>query len=282
MVLASSNRVRTRAARGVRVRLIALLVSGLGPLLMPQAAPGEPAWQTLKAKHFVICSLDDAAFAGEVGRQAEQYYDEIAANLGYTRRDNFWLWDHRVRILIYRTRADFVAACQAPVWAAGKASYERREIATYQQSGEKFLANLLPHELTHLMFKDFVGARTRVPRWVEEGVAQWQQTDRGLHGDISLSQMAAAGRLIPLRQLTEINVSAATDEALARLYYAQAASVVGYLIRVHGQDRFARWCRLLRDGKTPAEALRQIYPATVPDVEALEAAWIKHIQGGLP
>ena len=33
----------------------------------------------------------------------------------------------------------------------------------------------MPHEITHLIFRDYVGFQGEVPVWLDEGVAQWEE-----------------------------------------------------------------------------------------------------------
>ncbi len=231
-------------------------------------AADSTAWQKVSSTHFIVMHTGDEPLAKTVSERAESYYSTIAADLGYTRYQNFWLWDNRVKILIYPSAAAFSEACDAPAWAAGRASPQRHEIASYRQSGEGFLSALLPHELAHLILSDFIG-ESRVPLWLTEGFSEWEQSGR--------PPPAAGGlmsRRFPLKTLFSMDIRRDTDRERVSLFYAQSASVVGFLIKTYGGDSFGSFCRALRDGKDLAAALASAYPHDAPSLDTLEQKWL--------
>jgi len=231
-------------------------------------AADTPSWKKVSSPHFIVMYTGEEALAKTVAERAESYYAAIATDLGYTRYKNFWLWDNRAKILIYPTPESFSEACNAPAWAAGRANAQRHEIASYRQSGEGFLSDLLPHELSHLILSDFIG-ETRVPLWLTEGFAQWEQGGR---------KPPSAGRLMPrhfpLRDLTAMDIRRDNDRDRVLIFYAQSASVVGFLINSYGGDAFGSFCRALRDGKDLSAALAAAYPNDAPSLDVLERKWI--------
>lgn len=248
--------------------LLLLAVAGAARGLADTRIGNGGSWDKVSSTHFIVMHRGDEKLAQMVSERAEAYYGEIAADLGYTRYQNFWVWDKRVKILIYPTAEEFATACKAPAWAAGRASADRREIASYRQSGESFLGTLLPHEMSHLILGDFVG-HDRVPLWLTEGFAQWEQSR---HAD---SPAVSPGHPVPLKILMAMDIRKDRDPQRVALFYHQAASVVGYLIRIHGGERFGLFCRGLRDGKSCEAALAAAYPDDFPSLEALEQKWLE-------
>jgi hypothetical protein len=236
-------------------------------MLFPGSVLGAslPEWQVLKSSHFLVMHRADEEFAKRVLDKAESSYTVISSDLGFTRYQNFWVWDNRVKILIYPTAAEFVAACKAPVWALGQASYARHEIACYQQSGPGFLNSLLPHELSHLILADYVGV-DRVPLWLAEGFAQWEQEGRSSSG-------GRPEKWIRLADLLEMDIRRNASPQQVALFYAQSASVVGFMISSYGGAAFGKFCKALRDGKTVEAALVVAYAGDIPTVERLEEKW---------
>lgn len=249
------------------IRLLCLCVVFVSGL--PLVAAEQIDWKKVSSPHFIVLHMDDAALAQRVSDQSESYYSTIAADLGYTRYQNFWLWDNRVKIVIYPNAAAFAEACQAPFWAIGRASYERHEIASYRQSGEGFLSNLLPHELAHLILADFIG-KNHTPLWLSEGFSQWEEA-RIRDRSIALP----SHRFFPLRELMGLDIRKDTDTGRISLFYAQSASLVGFLIKKHGGEAFGNFCRALRDGKDCEAALTAAYPNEYPSLEVLEEKWLK-------
>lgn len=238
------------------------------------AAAGEPRWNTLKSKHVVVHYADDGAEAREVAWRAEQYYDAIARDLGFRRMDGSWLWERRVSVRIYPNAATFVAACQAPAWAAGKADMDRREIAGYHAGGKAFVDEVLPHEMAHFILSDFAGA-DRVPLWVAEGFAQWEQAGRR----VEPPRQAGRFSYMPFATWAAYDVRREVNAGRAALYYQQAASVVGFMILAHGGERFASFCRALRDGRSLDRALGMAYPGEMTALSELEERWIRYAKG---
>ena len=235
-------------------------------------------WKELKSEHFIVYYFDNESFAGEVSQAAEKYYSKIASDLGYARYDNFWTWDNRAKLYIYRTREDFLKGTGAKEWSYGFAIYNRKVIVSYANSS-KFIETLLPHELTHLVFRDFVGFKGEVPEWLDEGVAQWEELDKRRVA-VGLVKMLIMNRdTIPLSQLMQMDISQENNERITRKFYAEAVTLVGFLIEKYGESRFTSFCQQLRDGSTMNNALSFTYPDSVRSIDELEKEWLKYYGG---
>jgi hypothetical protein len=258
-----------------------LFLAAVLALLAPPRGARAQAWQTLKSEHFVVLFGADAAFAAEVARRAEEYYRTITWDLGITRHDGFWLWQNRTRIYLHPTKEAFARAAGAPAWAGGKASCELREIHTFDGCPD-FLDSLLPHELTHLVFRDFVGAGRNVPLWLEEGAAQWEERSGRRGADRLAREMLGQGRFARLGDLMGQDVRAARDRRAAEAFYVQALSLVAYLAEQHGRERFRKLCGQLRSGKAFEEALRFTYPDRIRSIAELESKWHAYLREEAP
>ncbi len=237
-------------------------------------------WQELKGEHFIVYFSrdEDTKFSQEVLDRAEVYYKRIASDLGYARYSEFWLWDKRVKIYIYPDHASFLAATAQPQWSHGMADYKNKQIISFIWS-EGFLESLLPHEVAHLIFRDFVGFKGEVPLWLDEGVAQWEEEAKRQEMEFNVQQLFKKGSLLSLADMMRLNIRNVADkdkiyirstrtkagdggviflsgDELVTIYYLQSVSVVGFLITKYGSDEFADFCRQLRDGKTIDGALR--------------------------
>ncbi len=244
-------------------------------------------WKELKSDHFIIYYLGDESFASETSRKAESYYDRIASDLGYSRYDKFWQWDDRAKIYLYRNHEDFLRATNKPSWVHGTAVYEKKEIISYEW-GSGFFDTLLPHEMAHLIFRDFVGfplikgragwERT-IPLWMDEGVAQWAEAGKRARAAEIVGALIKSKKYIPLDQLMTIYNDTAVDAEMSLKVYAEAVSLVGYLIKEYGADRFALFCKQLRDGKSVDEGLSFVYTGSIQNIKELESKWIKYYGG---
>ena len=263
-------------------------------------ALAQDNWLELKGSHFIVYygrGLKDFAIA--VLRKAEKDYRSLADYLGYARYSRFWTWDNRVKIYIYPDRKTYLQLTGEPAWSAGVASYDRKEIVSFAWS-DNFLEFLLPHEITHLMFRDFVGFKGEVPLWLDEGVAQWAEVARRKQIKSQMWQLARQPALLPLKDMMGLDVAGIRGsemvtirslgpegvvrtgyirgQDLVGLYYLQAASLVGFLIEKYGADNFTVFCRELRDGKTLEDALRATYPRKLENLSDLEREWLEYIK----
>jgi len=254
------------------MRMLVLLL-----MLLPAAAWADE-WKELKGEHFEIFYLEDARFAREVLTEAERYYAKIASDLGYSRYDNFWQWDNRAKIYIYRDKKEFLEATGKKEWIYGTAIYNERKIISYRW-GKHFLDVLLPHELSHLIFRDFVGFKGAVPLWLDEGIAQWEETGRRKESIRMVKSLIRKGTYIPLYELMRMGPGSENDYALSAKLYAQAVTLVGYLIEKYGPTKFGRFCRALRDGGNVDEALSSAYTDTIRNTDELEKGWLKYYGG---
>ena len=256
-------------------------------LLAPLSAVSlAEEWQEVKGTHFIVRYLGStvkpagsdypgeiAAFAADVADRAERYYGRIAADLGYARYSEFWTWDKRVKLYIYPDHAAYVGSSGHPEWSQGMADYAKKEISSYAFS-RNFLDSILPHELAHLIFRDFVGFEGEVPRWLDEGVAQWEEEANRPEKLRMVKALYDHGGLLSLAEMMRLNINAVkNDDRLVAAYYVQSVSLVGFLLETYGADEFAAFCRELRDGKTMDEALASAYPLHIRDLDDLEAGW---------
>ncbi len=248
--------------------------------------PGD--WQELKGKHFVVIySLEgNRKSARTILRRAEEYYDKIARSIGYSRYAHFWTWEERVKIVIFPDQDTFRSATGQPAWSLGYAVrdsqlFRSRIIVTYRHEFD-FLDGLLPHEISHLIIRDFIGFEAEIPVWFDEGVAQLFDADKKIQARDFMQNMVEAGSYVPFSILHSWDVRREKDPQKVMVFYAQSVSVVDFLITRYGSDAFGRLCREMKDGKNFEEALRSAYTNTIDSLADLEAKWLGYLvrQGG--
>ncbi|MFH0985428.1 MAG: peptidase MA family metallohydrolase [Candidatus Omnitrophota bacterium] len=242
------------------------------------APDGEP-WKEVRGDHFIVYHGGDDSFAGEVLRKAEQYYTKIGEDLGYERRSGFWQWDKRVRIYIYKNKEEFRKHSGRAGWSEGYADYTKKTIVSYEWK-EGFLEALLPHEITHLIFRDYVGFQGEVPTWLDEGVAQWQEPAKRKIVRSTMKFYLENARGFSLDNLTTIDIRNVSARPAVDIFYIQAASLVDFLVTAYGSDNFIFFCRQLRDGKSIEAALPFAYPTQMRTIKELEEKWKAYISRG--
>ena len=233
-------------------------------------------WSLLKGDHFIVRYKTNEPFAREVLRAAEKYYQNVASDLGYIRYANFWTWDNRVTIEIHPDQASFRQATRQPSWSVGYADYTLKSISTFDGSSI-FVQSILPHEITHLVFRDFVGFKGEVPLWIDEGVSQWQEPDKRRIVRAYARRLVEQGQFFPLQDLTRTDIRDSLDQRRVQTFYIQAASLVEFMIERFGAEAFTDFCRQLRDGKSLNESLKFSYSSRMRDLDELQKEWIKYV-----
>ena len=242
-------------------------------------------WQELKDKHFVVFySLkEDSQAVQRVIRRAEEYYDKIAYQIGYARYSNFWTWKERVKIIIFPDQQSFVRSTGQPPWSKGYADrdsqlFKSRIIVTFQQEHE-FLEGVLPHEIGHLILRDFIGFDREIPLWFEEGVAQLHEANKKLMVDQFMRPLIKKNQHIPFDVFVRLDIRSVEKSRQANVFYAQSVSVINFLIKRFGSEAFGRLCRHLKDGKDMDEALRISFARSIHSTKDLEKEWIGYLSG---
>ncbi|OIO37162.1 MAG: hypothetical protein AUJ72_05090 [Candidatus Omnitrophica bacterium CG1_02_46_14] len=233
-------------------------------------------WKEEKGDHFIVYYQGDQKFPKDVSRQSEVYYNQIANDIGYPRYSNFWQWDNRVKIYVYPSKTEFQKASNQPEWSNGMADYTAKRILTYSWS-KGFLDGLLPHEITHLVFRDFVGFKGQVPLWIDEGVAQWEEPKKRAMAGAAAYYLIQQQKVIPVGDLTVMNNLRNKSDEEVQSFYMQSVSLIDYLIKNYGAQSFTALCRQLRDGKKLNEALSFSYSTVIKDIDQLQDKWMRSV-----
>ena len=273
------------------------------------------SWREIKSDHFLLYfipspvianSVDTSGaaeaedFGKEVLRKAEIYYGRIAEDLGYQRSSEFWTWDKRAKIYLYSDHAAFVKASNHPEWAGGMADYNTKTIMSYFGSRE-FTDAILPHEIAHLIFRDFVGFKGEIPLWLDEGVAQWTEEKKRQEIKKMVKEILFKDGLLTMDDMMKLPIGSMkggdnvyirptrtrsgekgvlflTGNNLVTLYYVQAVSLVGFLIEKFGKNDFTGFCRALRDGRNLEEGLIAVYGTHIRNLNDFDDQWKKYIE----
>lgn len=154
----------------------------------------------------------------------------------------------------------------------------------WRRQRQDSLEDILLHELAHV----FLGhvertSRLPVPRWFDEGVAQWVTRRVFLGPPDVLERAYRKDRLLSLDALTK---SFPEQEGASALAYAQSLSLVRFISHWNATDEDKRRnipaiLRLMIQGKRFPDALENVTGKTL---KQLEAAWrgdLKNLPSGL-
>jgi tetratricopeptide (TPR) repeat protein len=202
--------------------------------------------RSLSTDHFGIFA-DVAVSEGSVSEAAvalEGTYGGQASLLG-ARLDS-------TQIVVLHAGRHYFSLVSAPDWASGLFDGKIRVTLAPDGAEPAGLAAVLAHELAHVLVR--VASRGTAPAWLHEGVAQWCEGRRlparsvsGALGD------GPAGSLDALERRFRRKL----DAAAARATYAEALSVVEYLLVARGDGALRCVLARLAQGRSLPEALRR-------------------------
>jgi Peptidase MA superfamily len=148
---------------------------------------------------------------------------------------------------------------------------------TPDQVNAAWVAIVVPHELTHLVF----GTATdnpyhSPPHWMNEGLAVY--LSQGFDSDDRNGVTGAVrdGSLMPLPSLDGQFPTAGDRFGLA---YSESVSAIDFMVRKYGKDALVGLIRSYAQGRTDDEAFKA---ALGVDVEGFEAAWLADIGAPAP
>lgn len=284
---------------------------GLGKVLLPgilagiilgsghrAAADDKFGWKELKGTHFIVYFVGQESFARDVLNAGEKYYTRITGELGYARYQDFWTWEKRCKIYVYPDHESFLKSTGGIEWSHGMAEYHTKTIYSYAWH-EGFLESLLPHEITHLIFREFIGFKGEAPLWLDEGVAQWEEEARRPQMKSMVNDLYAKNGLLTIKDMMKLDILRLKDQEgvhiraaltkdgspgvvflssdnLVNTYYLQSVSMIGFLIEKYGGASFTNFCRELRDGASLQDALRTVYP-NITTIEEFEKRWKEYL-----
>jgi tetratricopeptide (TPR) repeat protein len=152
------------------------------------------------------------------------------------------------------------------------------------------LKKSLSHELAHALMRIRLPRATVIPAWIDEGIATYLELASDERGR-PVSRLVRHDLLAELREaralrnaLTWSSMLASPRSAFqgihARARYAQAWSMVHFLLegqRSGGERRLQKYLGLLSNGM--GSRINDFLRTFGTDLEATEAAWVRHIDG---
>lgn len=202
---------------------------------------------------------------------------------------------HRVELIVYPDHAQFSKAHPVADWSGGCSEYVpltdgsvRRIIGLYQIDAEnrfrsRLLSNELPHEMTHVVLREFFGyarrgegGRPACPLWLDEGLAGANEFDGGASADKRMRDLLAKQLTTPLADMID-KVDPAMDRPAA--FYAHATSFTRFLRANLSDDQMRTFLSQIKAGHRPSVALgRTLVLDDRPNwLEALEQRWHKSV-----
>jgi len=237
-------------------------------------------WQIKKSTHFVVYYQEAPSdYINEVMDRAEGYYKTITEKLGFTRYEEFWTWYKRAKIYLFRDKEEYSRITSQPEWSRAHSRVIDHEVYTYVRR-DGFFETVLPHELGHIIFREFIGYDKRLPLWIDEGVATFCERG-GTQEGIRMTRVIS--RTIFFMEIPEMGEINRANLMMPEIFYAEAESVMEFLINAYGSDKFAEFClalKNLKEEQTWEDAIRSVYKFN--SIQEMNEAWMKHLASYKP
>ncbi len=206
------------------------------------------------------------AFGDRALAIGEQAVEDAAKLLGVTETDP-------VDFYVYADKAAFYDALGPGTRenVGGEAHADIRTmfaLITPDQIDASWVATVVPHELTHLVFDTAVKNPYHFPpRWLNEGLAVYLSEGYGDSWRSAVRDAVSAGSIIPLDGLT---AQFPTTSERFYLAYGESVSAVDFVVRTFGRPALVALIRSYASGVTDDEAFKA---ALGVDVAGFEARW---------
>ena len=174
-----------------------------------------------------------------------------------------------VKVWVYDDNDDMLAAL--PRLSQGQELEKRTAGVRVASDTVLMLADgggdILRHELTHVVTKVAgEGPYGGLPTWLDEGTAMYAQSEPGEGFTSALDGAVRRDHLLSVRSMT----SPTGDPDKASLFYGEAWSLVSFLVKEYGEEKFAQLYATFKEGSTADKALQKVYGF---DQDGLEDAW---------
>ena len=178
-------------------------------------------------------------------------------------------------VTLYNNNAEMIGAVSArsatisrELITEGQAFFDHSVVLVL--SGNRDIGTLT-HELTHILVgRAAGGSNPLVPLWLNEGLAEFGNLDKGLSYVYFLDWAVDTNRLIPFTRLQ----SFPGDPNLVIVSYGQSRNFVEYLIETYGADMIAETLSSIGEGRSGDIAIRNVYGKTL---QQLDNEWRSHI-----
>ncbi|MCP4916329.1 MAG: hypothetical protein GY913_05355 [Proteobacteria bacterium] len=247
----------------------------IDPLLELEAPPAPPMrFVSLPGIYADVHGRpQDKAVMERLAAHAAESVPRIADQLGIGagRTINLYLADDEAAF-------DQLQPGTPPNWADGTAWPQRGLIylksPRIRSGTSKPLEQVLDHEITHVLLGQAFGTRP-VPRWLQEGLAQWVAGEIG--PDLPKRLADGAWRNGGLHDLEELTRGFPRDPAEADLAYAESADLIAFVATEYGPEAIPTLVQEMASGR-PVNAA--FYAATGDLAVDVDQAWRARLSVG--
>ncbi len=138
----------------------------------------------------------------------------------------------------------------------------------------------LAHELSHLFSDHYYVGFSRIPAWLEEGLATYNETPNRAHDRLLVQQAAARGELVPFIALPA--AIRAGDVRVTNLAYAEGATVFQFIAETWGEEAVSQFLDAFRRTSNLDNVATELFGLTMAELEMAWRAWLGYPADSVP
>jgi len=234
--------------------------------VFPALDAGASEQQSL---HFLVRAYGSGK-AAQIADLAEAAYQRIMVDTGLS---SFKPLGGLYKIVVYGNADEYRKKTSQPSWSSGVSVGN----AIYSYEGGH-LEMVLSHEMTHLIFYEYMGRANPDHRWVNEGLAVYEESKAGQpsSGGAAPPMPPWPQGWQPLAMDAMIHMVPASErERTVNAWYLQAGSMVRCMIERGGRIGFGQFLAALRQDASCDKAVADAFPGIWRDLADFEQSWRK-------
>lgn len=190
---------------------------------------------------------------------------------------DFMSYPSRPIVVILYTRAEFQSLRSSPAWLGGMYDGKIRLPVPEGGLSPADFKKILWHEYTHALLHDLAG--NRCPRWLHEGLAQYEEAKVDVPALDRLEAAGQRGEIIPFAALNS-SLEMGSRPETAALAYAEAFSLTDHIVAKYGFFRINQVLQRLGRGEEWETVFREEIGRSPDEVyaewrEGMEALWAR-------
>ena len=228
-------------------------------------------WQVLENERIRMLWYDlDSALAADLFEVSDDAYQRLAADFGVELVS-------RPTVIIYpdqRAFTEFQTMMNNVEFVVGRyfPGHNITVNLVTEEMDRELIMDTLAHELSHLYSDNYYVGVARLPLWLEEGLATFNEGE-DLSEELRQVQMAAAsGDLVPF-----IDLPVAIRDSniyITNLAYSEGATIFAYIHERWGQAAVADFLGAFRRTTNVGDVTLNIFGQTLPEFEMGWRAWL--------
>lgn len=244
---------------------------------LPTTKAGESYWEQVDGNDFI--TVETASFkvfaknkrvAEEVAEASEHYLQKTRARLDPSLSRP--LFTIKCEIYIYPNRAEYQQFVgESHEWTGGITQHQllNNDLKAHRivafQSASSLIRFVLPHEITHVLFRYLLGYSYRPPLCLVEGVAMREEQNFQQENLKDTYRRARKdGSFLPAEKI--LTLSRYPDTSFIQVFYAESFMIADYLIDQYGVELFFQYCRAAHSNNA-IEILKKLYGLTPQELD---------------